>query len=245
MLVLVDGDTVFEPRRDRALVAAVRRPDGRRGHRQHQGRQPARAARPLAAHRVRHRLQPRPPHVRRAPAACRPCPARSARSAARRSTDVGGVSDDTLAEDTDLTMAICRAGWRVVYEPERPRLDRGAGRPRPAVAAALPLVLRHHAGDVEAPPRRASSAAPRGRLGRRGLPYLLLFQVLLPLLAPGRSTSSRVYGLVFLRSRDDRARLAGLPGSAGPHRRPTRSRSTGSALGRCGRCRCSSSSTGS
>ena len=29
---------------------------------------------------------------------------------------VGGVSDDTLAEDTDLTMAIWRAGWRVVYE---------------------------------------------------------------------------------------------------------------------------------
>ncbi len=29
---------------------------------------------------------------------------------------VGGLSIDTLAEDTDLTMAICRAGWRVVYE---------------------------------------------------------------------------------------------------------------------------------
>src|SRR5581483_10561933 len=28
--------------------------------------------------------------------------------------EVGGVSDDTLAEDTDLTMAIIRAGWRVV-----------------------------------------------------------------------------------------------------------------------------------
>ena len=31
---------------------------------------------------------------------------------------VGGVSNDTLAEDTDLTMATCRAGWRVVYAPE-------------------------------------------------------------------------------------------------------------------------------
>ncbi|MYU18356.1 glycosyltransferase, partial [Streptomyces sp. SID8361] len=29
---------------------------------------------------------------------------------------VGGVSEDTLAEDTDLTMALWRAGWRVVYE---------------------------------------------------------------------------------------------------------------------------------
>jgi peptidoglycan/xylan/chitin deacetylase (PgdA/CDA1 family)/GT2 family glycosyltransferase len=33
---------------------------------------------------------------------------------------VGGVSTDTLAEDTDLTMAVTRAGWRVVYE-ERAR----------------------------------------------------------------------------------------------------------------------------
>src|SRR5690606_30282668 len=30
--------------------------------------------------------------------------------------DVGGVSADTLAEDTDLTMAVLRAGWRVSYE---------------------------------------------------------------------------------------------------------------------------------
>jgi cellulose synthase/poly-beta-1,6-N-acetylglucosamine synthase-like glycosyltransferase len=30
--------------------------------------------------------------------------------------DVGGVSADTLAEDTDLTMAVIRAGWRIVFE---------------------------------------------------------------------------------------------------------------------------------
>ena len=29
---------------------------------------------------------------------------------------VGGVSEDTLAEDTDLTMAVCAAGWEIVYE---------------------------------------------------------------------------------------------------------------------------------
>ncbi|CAM5598123.1 Cellulose synthase/poly-beta-1,6-N-acetylglucosamine synthase-like glycosyltransferase/peptidoglycan/xylan/chitin deacetylase (PgdA/CDA1 family) OS=Streptomyces albaduncus OX=68172 GN=FHS32_000032 PE=4 SV=1 [Streptomyces griseoloalbus] len=28
---------------------------------------------------------------------------------------IGGMSDDTLAEDTDVTMALHRAGWRVVY----------------------------------------------------------------------------------------------------------------------------------
>ncbi|SLJ96501.1 Polysaccharide deacetylase [Arthrobacter sp. P2b] len=31
---------------------------------------------------------------------------------------VGGVSDDTLAEDTDLTMSLCRDGWRVVYKDD-------------------------------------------------------------------------------------------------------------------------------
>ena len=30
--------------------------------------------------------------------------------------EAGGLSDRTLAEDTDLTMAVVRAGWRVVYE---------------------------------------------------------------------------------------------------------------------------------
>jgi len=29
---------------------------------------------------------------------------------------VNGLSDDTLAEDTDLTIAVIRAGRRVVYE---------------------------------------------------------------------------------------------------------------------------------
>ena len=40
---------------------------------------------------------------------------------------VGGMSDDTLAEDTDITMAMHRDGWRVVYAGARPRLDRGPG----------------------------------------------------------------------------------------------------------------------
>jgi cellulose synthase/poly-beta-1,6-N-acetylglucosamine synthase-like glycosyltransferase len=30
----------------------------------------------------------------------------------------GGISSDTLAEDTDLTMALCRSPWRVVYAPD-------------------------------------------------------------------------------------------------------------------------------
>jgi cellulose synthase/poly-beta-1,6-N-acetylglucosamine synthase-like glycosyltransferase len=33
---------------------------------------------------------------------------------------VGGVSDDTLAEDTDLTMSLSRDGRRVVYKEDAP-----------------------------------------------------------------------------------------------------------------------------
>jgi hypothetical protein len=43
-------------------------------------------------------------------------------------TDVGGVPTVTLAEDTDLTMAILRAGWRAIYaNPPPPGPKRMAG----------------------------------------------------------------------------------------------------------------------
>ncbi len=66
--------------------------------------------------------------------------------------EVGGVSDETLAEDTDLTMAPVPGRLAGGLRGEGARLDRGAGHPGAAVATALPVELRHHAGDVEAPP---------------------------------------------------------------------------------------------
>jgi cellulose synthase/poly-beta-1,6-N-acetylglucosamine synthase-like glycosyltransferase/peptidoglycan/xylan/chitin deacetylase (PgdA/CDA1 family) len=96
---------------------------------------------------------------------------------------VGGVTDDTLAEDTDLTMAICRAGYRVVYAP-----DARAWTEAPATLGALwrqryrwcygtlQAMWKHRAAVVH--------SGASGRFGRRGLPYLLTFQVALPLLAP-------------------------------------------------------------
>ena len=35
----------------------------------------------------------------------------------RAVAEVGGFSSATLAEDADLAMALCRAGWRVVHAP--------------------------------------------------------------------------------------------------------------------------------
>jgi cellulose synthase/poly-beta-1,6-N-acetylglucosamine synthase-like glycosyltransferase len=126
--------------------------------------------------------------------ACLPCRARSARSAVRRSRKSGGVSDDTLAEDADLTMAICRAGWRVVYAPD--------ARAWIEVPASVGQLWRQRYrwcyGTLQAMwkhKRAMVERGPAGWLGRRGLPYLFLLQVLLPLLAPLIDLAA-LYGLL-------------------------------------------------
>ncbi|MFJ6940270.1 bifunctional polysaccharide deacetylase/glycosyltransferase family 2 protein [Streptomyces sp. NPDC101132] len=123
------------------------------------------------------------------------------RDALRR---VGGVSGLTLAEDTDLTMALCRDGWRVVYE-ERAR----AWTEAPASLGALwRQRYRWCYGTLQAMWKHRGALVQRGqagKLGRRGLVYLLMFQVLLPLLAPVVDVFA-VYGLVFL----DPVRIVGL-----------------------------------
>jgi cellulose synthase/poly-beta-1,6-N-acetylglucosamine synthase-like glycosyltransferase/peptidoglycan/xylan/chitin deacetylase (PgdA/CDA1 family) len=117
---------------------------------------------------------------------------------------VGGVSDQTLAEDTDLTMALCRDGWRVVYEE-----DAIAWTEAPASLGALwRQRYRWCYGTLQAmwKHRRAVvSTGQAGKLGRRGLLYLVLFQVLLPLIAPVVDVFA-VYGLIFLNP----ARIVGL-----------------------------------
>ena len=109
---------------------------------------------------------------------------------------IGGLSDVTLAEDTDLTMALCRDGWRVVYE-ERAR----AWTEAPASLGALwRQRYRWCYGTLQAMWKHRGAwvqGGQGGKLGRRGLTYLLLFQVLLPLLAPVVDVFA-VYGLVFL-----------------------------------------------
>ncbi|WP_369390783.1 bifunctional polysaccharide deacetylase/glycosyltransferase family 2 protein [Streptomyces sp. CG1] len=110
--------------------------------------------------------------------------------------DLGGVSDVTLAEDTDLTMALCRAGWRVVYEE-----GAVAWTEAPASLGALwRQRYRWCYGTLQAMWKHRGALVQRGaagKLGRRGLVYLLLFQVLLPLLAPVVDIFA-LYGLVFL-----------------------------------------------
>jgi cellulose synthase/poly-beta-1,6-N-acetylglucosamine synthase-like glycosyltransferase len=108
----------------------------------------------------------------------------------------GGLSADTLAEDTDLTMAICRAGWRVGYEEaaiawtEAPSSLRQLWRQRYRWCyGTLQSMWKHRRSLVE----RGRS----GRFGRRCLPYLTIFQVVLPLFAPVVDIFAG-YGLIFL-----------------------------------------------
>ena len=243
LIVMVDGDTVFEPDAVRRLVQPFADPRSA----------PSRATRrwPTAAgssdrwqhieYVVGFNLDRRLFDV----AECMPT-VPGAIGAFRRDAleRVGGVRDDTLAEDTDLTMALCRDGWRVVYRGGRDRVDRGAGDRRAAVEAALPVVLRHAAGDVEAPRvARPARARPASSAAAASATCSLL-QVLLPLFAPVVDLFA-LYGLFFL----DPCAVAGgvvrVPARAAAHGARTRSRSIASRRARSGRCRCSSSSTAS
>ncbi len=109
---------------------------------------------------------------------------------------VGGVSHDTLAEDTDLTMAICRSGWRVVYEEsaiawtEAPASLRQLWRQRYRWCyGTLQSMWKHR--------RALTERGASGRFGRRCLTYLALFHVLLPLIAPVVDVAI-IYGFIFL-----------------------------------------------
>jgi cellulose synthase/poly-beta-1,6-N-acetylglucosamine synthase-like glycosyltransferase/peptidoglycan/xylan/chitin deacetylase (PgdA/CDA1 family) len=115
----------------------------------------------------------------------------------RRALDeTGGLSHDTLAEDTDLTMAILRSGWRVVYqETARARTE------APATLRQLSQQrYRWSYGTMQAMWKHRRSIIERGasgRFGRRGLPLIGLFTVVLPLFAPLLDLLT-VFGALFL-----------------------------------------------
>jgi cellulose synthase/poly-beta-1,6-N-acetylglucosamine synthase-like glycosyltransferase len=110
--------------------------------------------------------------------------------------DVGGLSADTLAEDTDLTMAICRSGWQVVYEPqavawtEAPATLRQLWRQRYRWCYGTMQSMWKHR-------RSVTDSGASGRFGRRCLAYLAFYQVLLPLIAPVVDLAA-IYGFLFL-----------------------------------------------
>jgi cellulose synthase/poly-beta-1,6-N-acetylglucosamine synthase-like glycosyltransferase/peptidoglycan/xylan/chitin deacetylase (PgdA/CDA1 family) len=109
--------------------------------------------------------------------------------------EVGGFSSDTLAEDTDVTIALGRLGWKVVYAEgargftETPGSLGGLWRQRYRWSfGTMQSVWKH---------RRALFRRGEGQIGRIGLPYLVLFQIAMPLLAPLVDILA-LYGILFL-----------------------------------------------
>jgi cellulose synthase/poly-beta-1,6-N-acetylglucosamine synthase-like glycosyltransferase len=96
--------------------------------------------------------------------------------------DLGGFSSDTLAEDADMAMALCRQGWRVVHAPEaRARTEAPA-----MLRALLKQRVRWSFGILQAlwRHRGAPIDARAGWFGRLVWPSMLVFQVLLPMTTP-------------------------------------------------------------
>jgi cellulose synthase/poly-beta-1,6-N-acetylglucosamine synthase-like glycosyltransferase/peptidoglycan/xylan/chitin deacetylase (PgdA/CDA1 family) len=195
ILVLVDGDTVFQPDTIEQLVAPLADPDvgavsgntkvfnrkgflGRWQHLEY-----------VVGFNLDRRMYDMLEVMPTVPGAV---------GAFRRSALYGvrGVSHDTLAEDTDLTMALCRDGWRVVYAPKAI-----AWTEVPATLGALwKQRYRWCYGTLQAMWKHRHAIVEHGRSGRFGrlcLPYLWVFQVLLPLLSPLIDVFS-IYGVIFL-----------------------------------------------
>ena len=105
------------------------------------------------------------------------------------------MSEDTLAEDTDITMAIHRDGWRVVYSEnarawtEAPESVQQLWSQRYRWSYGTMQAIWKHRGAIK--DRGAS-----GRFGRIGLPLVALFMVVAPLLAP-LIDIFLLYGIVF------------------------------------------------
>ncbi|WP_438296783.1 bifunctional polysaccharide deacetylase/glycosyltransferase family 2 protein [Streptomyces sp. HUAS TT7] len=108
---------------------------------------------------------------------------------------VGGMSEDTLAEDTDITMAIHRDGWKVVYSEnarawtEAPESVQQLWSQRYRWSYGTMQAIWKHRGAIK-------DRGPSGRFGRFGLPLVAAFMVLAPLLAP-LIDIFLLYGIVF------------------------------------------------
>ncbi len=195
IVVLIDGDTVFEPDTVAALVAPFVDPavGAVAGNARVANRKGVLSRLQnieyVVGFNIDRRVQDMWGVVTTVPGAVGAYRTRALRA-------VGGISADTLAEDTDLAITLGRAGWRVVYEPtarawtEAPATLGQLWRQRYRWSYGIMQSLwKHRHAVVE---RGAS-----GHVGRVGLGLTALFQIILPLLAP-LVDIYLVYGLVFL-----------------------------------------------
>jgi cellulose synthase/poly-beta-1,6-N-acetylglucosamine synthase-like glycosyltransferase len=91
----------------------------------------------------------------------------------------GGYSHETLTEDADLTLTILRSGGRVVYEPEA----YGRTEAPESLGALLKQRFRWTYGTYQCLWKHRSGFF-KGTLGWVGLPNMVVFQVIFPILSP-------------------------------------------------------------
>ncbi|MGD1217412.1 MULTISPECIES: glycosyltransferase [Streptomyces] len=194
IIVMMDGDTVFEPATVRELVQPFADPQvgAVAGNAKVGNRDSLIGAWQHIEYVMGFNLDRRMYDILR----CMPT-IPGAVGAFRRSAleRVGGMSDDTLAEDTDITMAMHRDGWRVVYA-EKARAWTEAPE---SVQQLWSQRYRWSYGTMQAIWKHRKALierGPSGRFGRVGLPLVSLFMVLAPLLAPLIDVFL-LYGVVF------------------------------------------------
>ncbi|MER6140874.1 bifunctional polysaccharide deacetylase/glycosyltransferase family 2 protein [Streptomyces sparsogenes] len=110
--------------------------------------------------------------------------------------EVGGMSADTLAEDTDITIALHRAGWRVVYQETARAWTEAPG----TLGQLWRQRYRWSYGTMQALWKHRRSLidqGPSGRFGRVGMPLVVFFQVVAPLCAPLIDLFT-LYGAIFI-----------------------------------------------
>ncbi|TQE38080.1 glycosyltransferase [Streptomyces ipomoeae] len=110
--------------------------------------------------------------------------------------EVGGMSEETLAEDTDITIAMHRAGRRVVYQEHARAWTEAPGSLRQLWSQRY----RWSYGTMQALWKHRKSLTdkgPSGRFGRVGMPLVVIFQIITPVFAPLIDVFT-VYAMIFV-----------------------------------------------
>jgi cellulose synthase/poly-beta-1,6-N-acetylglucosamine synthase-like glycosyltransferase/spore germination protein YaaH/peptidoglycan/xylan/chitin deacetylase (PgdA/CDA1 family) len=96
--------------------------------------------------------------------------------------DAGGITADTVAEDADLTIAIRRLGWRIIYDEEAIAWTEAPERP----GVLIRQRFRWTFGTLQSFWKHSSTLfRPKyGTLGWIALPNIFIFQIVLPLISP-------------------------------------------------------------
>jgi cellulose synthase/poly-beta-1,6-N-acetylglucosamine synthase-like glycosyltransferase len=96
--------------------------------------------------------------------------------------EAGGYPTATLVEDMDLTVTMLRAGWRIPYEPRAVAHTEAPG----CVLDVLRQRRRWAFGTLQVVAKHSPSMLDpdAGRVGLIGLPWMVLSQVVLPVVGP-------------------------------------------------------------